>query len=236
MTLPEKLPDILLVDDEPQLRRLVRGALTEAGFAVRVAETGKAALGEVVLGAPDLIILDLGLPDIPGAEVLRAVHSLCSAPVLILSVFGEEREKVSALEAGADDYVTKPFSTGELIARIRALLRRTRPVAPEPTYRFGDVEVNLVSRQVLRAGKRIKLTAMEFSLLSLFVTNRDRVLTHKRILREVWGPAAENRTHYIRIYLTRLRQKFGDPGGAGGYFQTESGIGYRFVGEPVDSP
>ncbi|HZZ57634.1 MAG TPA: response regulator transcription factor [Opitutaceae bacterium] len=232
MSMVESKPDVLLIDDEPQLRRLVHSALSEAGFAVRVAETGKLALGEVVLRAPDVVILDLGLPDIPGAEVLRALGSLCSAPVLILSVFGEEKDKVSALEAGADDYVTKPFGAAELVARLRALLRRSLASAPEPVYCFGPIEVHLASRRVLRDGQRVRLTSLEFALLNMFISNRDRVLTHKRILRELWGPAAEDRTHYIRIYMARLRSKLGDPGGAASYFQTESGVGYRFVGRP----
>ncbi len=230
----ERKPDILLVDDEAQLRRLLRSALEEAGYTVREAETGRTALGEIALHTPDLMILDLGLPDIPGEEVLRAMRPLTSAPVLILSVLGHEKSKIAALDAGADDYLTKPFEGGELLARLRALLRRAhQALTTERNFCFGPIQVDLERSRVLRDGRMIKLTAMEYGLLRLLVTNRDKVLTHRHILRELWGPQAAKNTNYLRIYMMRLRRKLGDELDSAGHFQTESGVGYRFVSDPA---
>jgi two-component system KDP operon response regulator KdpE len=225
--------DILLVDDEAQIRRLLRSALEEAGYEVREAESGRVALGEIALRAPDLMILDLGLPDTPGTNVLRAMRQLCSVPVLILSVLGNEQKKIEALDAGADDYLTKPFSSGELLARLRALLRRVEPAsAVEEVFRFGPIQVEVVTGQVLRDGKIVRLTATEYRLLRLLVVNHDKVLTHSYILRELWGQHATRNIGYLRIYMMRLRRKLGADVDAMGYFQTESGVGYRFVSEP----
>ncbi len=231
---PERKPEILLVDDEAQIRRLLRYTLEEAGYAVREAETARIALGEIALQAPDLLILDLGLPDSSGAEVLRAMRPLSSAPVLILSVLGREQSKIAALDAGADDYLTKPFDSGELLARLRALLRRAHPAAAaERNFRFGPIEVDLDRSRVLRNGQMVKLTAMEYGLLRLLVMHRDKVLTHRHILRELWGPQAAKNTNYLRIYMMRLRRKLGEDLDSAGHFQTESGVGYRFVSNPA---
>lgn len=226
--------DILVIDDEAQIRRMLCYILEEAGYGVREAETGRVALGEIALRVPDLIILDLGLPDTSGTEVLRALRPLCSAPVLILSVLGQEQSKIAALDAGADDYLTKPFAGGELLARLRALLRRVGTAAvPEASFRIGPIEVDLARRRVLRDGHPIKLTAMEYALLRLMVSNRDKVLTHRQILRELWGPQAERHTNYLRVYMMRLRRKLGEEVDSAGHFQTEAGVGYRFVSDPT---
>jgi two-component system, OmpR family, KDP operon response regulator KdpE len=230
----KRKPDILVVDDEAQIRRLLRSSLEEAGYTVREAENGRIALGEIALQAPDLVILDLGLPDTSGTNVLRALRPLCSAPVLILSVLGHEQKKIEALDAGADDYLTKPFNGGEMLARLRALLRRAEPAAVvEKIFRFGPIQVELEGGRVLRDGRMVKLTATEFRLLRLLVTNHDKVLTHSHILRELWGPHAARNINYLRIYMMRLRRKLGEDVDAAGYFQTESGVGYRFVSEPA---
>lgn len=229
---PPSKAEILVVDDEPQIRRLLNSSLQEAGYGVREAESGRTALGEVALRAPDAVILDLGLPDISGMEVLRALRPLSAAPVLILSVFGDESNKIAALDAGADDYLTKPFGDGELRARLRALMRRPVPLALENRFRFGPIEVDFAQRWVGREGQQIKLTTTEFALLQLLISHRDKVLTHAHMLRELWGPKAEGHTHYLRTYMARLRQKLGEDVGEAGYFRTESGIGYRFVSNP----
>jgi two-component system KDP operon response regulator KdpE len=230
----ESKSDILLVDDEIQIRRLLRFTLEEAGYSVREAESGRIALGEIALHAPDLVILDLGLPDTSGTEVLRALRQLCSVPVLILSVLGHEKSKISALDAGADDYITKPFSGAELLARLRALLRRIHPAAAiETSFTFGPIHVDLERSRVLRNGQAVKLTAMEFKLLRMLVLHRDKVLTHHHILSELWGPRAVNNTNYLRIYMMHLRRKLGEDVDSAGHFQTESGVGYRFVSDPA---
>jgi two-component system, OmpR family, KDP operon response regulator KdpE len=230
----ERKSDILLVDDEEQIRRMLRYTLEEAGYFVREAESGRIALGEIALHAPDLVILDLGLPDANGTEVLRALRQLCSVPVLILSVLGHEQSKIAALDAGADDYLTKPFSGGELLAHLRALLRRIHPAsAVESNFHFGPIQVDLERSRVLRNGQVVKLTALEFKLLRMLVMHRDKVLTHRHILGELWGPKATNNTNYLRIYMMHLRRKLGEEVDSAGHFQTESGVGYRFVSDPT---
>lgn len=222
---------ILVIDDEPQIRRLLRLTLEDAGYAVAEAETGQGALTESKRHLPDAIILDLGLPDMAGLDVLNQLRTWCIAPVLILSVFSQERSKVAGLDAGADDYLTKPFGGDELLARLRALLRRIKPGVAASIFRFGDVEVDFTRHRIARAGRAVKLTSMEYALLELFITHRDKVLTHSLILRELWGPRAESQTHYLRTYMMRLRRKLDELDNPR-HFHTESGIGYRFVPEP----
>jgi two-component system KDP operon response regulator KdpE len=224
--------EILIIEDEVQIRRLLRITLEDAGYAVREADSGQAGLSEVTCDVPDAIILDLGLPDIPGVEVLSRLRQRSSIPVLILSVFGQEGSKISGLDAGADDYLTKPFSNGELLARLRALLRRIKPAVASNAFRFGPIEVDFERRRVLKEGRAVKLTTMEYALLQFFVMHRDKALTHRQILRELWGPKAEGQTHYLRTYMLRLRRKLEDEIDEPRFFQTESGIGYRFVSEP----
>ena len=223
---------VLVIDDEVQIRRLLRLTLEDAGYVVREADSGGSGLDEARRDPPDAIILDLGLPDINGVEVVAHLRGESAVPVLILSVFGQEGSKIAALDAGADDYLTKPFGDGELLARLRALLRRIKPAVASNTFRFGAVEVDFARRRVTREGHAVKLTAMEYALLQLFIAHRDKALNHRQILRELWGPKAESQTHYLRTYMMRLRRKLEDELDAPKFFQTESGIGYRFVSEP----
>jgi len=227
--------EVLVIDDEVQIRRLLRLTLEEAGYAVREAATGQAGQNEVLRHNPDAIILDLGLPDQSGVEVLRRLREWNAVPVLILSVFGQEGSKIAGLDAGADDYLTKPFGGGELLARLRALLRRIKPAVATSSFRFGRVEVDFAHRRVKKDGQPLKLTSMEYALLQLFITHRDKVLTHRQILRDLWGTKAEGQTHYLRTYMLRLRRKLEDDLDAPKYFQTESGVGYRFLSEPAEA-
>jgi two-component system KDP operon response regulator KdpE len=178
--------------------------------------------------------LDLGLPDLAGVEVLKQLRKWNSVPVIILSAFGQEGSKVAGLDAGADDYLTKPFGDGELLARLRAQLRRIKPALATNTFSFGAIEIDFALRRVMKSQRPVKLTSKEYALLKLFITHRDKALTHRQILREVWGPKAEEQTHYLRTYLLRLRRKLEDDLDAPRFFQTESGIGYRFVSAPLE--
>jgi two-component system, OmpR family, KDP operon response regulator KdpE len=224
-------PDVLVIDDENQIRRLLRFTLEDAGYSVREADTGHRGLVEAAHRQPDAIILDLGLPDVPGLDVLRRLREWTAVPVLILSVFGNEGNKIEGLDAGADDYLTKPFGGGELLARLRALLRRVKSTEPMSTVKFGAIEINLVKRRVLKGGELVKLTAREYALLRLLASNPDKVLTHSQILAEIWGPMAKDQTHYLRVFMMRLRRKLEDDPDAPKHLQTESGIGYRLITE-----
>ena len=224
--------EVLVIDDEIQIRRLLRLTLENAGYAVREADTGQAGLIELELRPPDAIILDLELRDLPGVELLARLRERTEIPVLILSISGQENSKIAALDAGADDYLTKPFGDGELLARLRALLRRIKPAVAANTFHFGTVVVDFDRRRVVKAGRVVKLTSTEYALLQMFITHRNKALTHPQILRELWGPKAEGQIHYLRTYMMRLRRKLENEIDAPRYFQTESGIGYRFVSEP----
>jgi len=220
---------VLIIDDELQIRRLLRLTLTSAGYGVCEAETGQTGLQEAAFNQPDGIILDLGLPDMDGVEVLRRLREWSRAPVLILSVRSGEREKIEALDAGADDYLSKPFSAGELLARMRAIMRRTQPNSDTSLVRFGEIEIDLAARIVRRSGAEVHLTAKEYALFRLLVQHRGRVVTHDHILREVWGPAGENNTHYLRVHMTHLRQKLEGNPQTPRHLLTDAGIGYRLV-------
>jgi len=224
-------PEVLVIDDEVQIRRLLRTTFEAAGFAMREAETGQLGLNEIAFRRPDAVVLDLGLPDLSGVEVLQRLREWTQVPVLVLSVVGHEEAKVAALDAGADDYLTKPFGGAELLARLRVMLRRNKPEDGVSVVKFGAVEVDLTKRVVLRAGREISVTAKEYALLRLLVAHRGRVLTHRQLLREVWGPKAEGQTHYLRVYVDRLRQKLEEQPKQPKYFKTALGVGYRFVGE-----
>ncbi len=222
-------PTALIIDDEIQIRRLLRVALEAAGYTVHDAETGQQGLADVAFRRPDIVLLDLGLPDLDGLEILRRLREWSEVPVLILSVRDDETDKVAALDAGADDYVTKPFSTAELLARLRVAQRRARPEEKEATFAHAGLTVDLVARRVTRDGAEIRLSATEYALLRLFVRHAGRVLTHRHILREVWGPKSEDHRQYLRVYITHLRQKIERDPRTPEHIRTEPGIGYRFT-------
>ena len=219
---------ILVVDDEPQILRALQTALRGAGYDVDPAATGEDALARAAAHPPDAVILDLVLPDRTGVEVCRELRGWLEAPILILSAVGEEGEKVAALDAGADDYVTKPFGIDELLARLRAALRRALPRG-EPTIEVGDLTVDLEKHAVVRDGELIRLTPHEFGMLSLFARNQGKLLTHRTILKEVWGPAYQVESHYLHVYVSQLRRKIEPDSTRPRYILTEPGAGYRFV-------
>lgn len=221
-------PVALVIDDEVQIRRLLRVALESENYQVNEAQTGQQGLVEIANRKPAIILLDLGLPDMEGLEVLKRLREWSEAPVLVLSVRDDEQGKVAALDAGAEDYVTKPFSTPELLARLRAAQRKTRPEEEVSVFKSGDLIVDLTARVVTRAGHEVKLTATEYALLRLFVRHPGRVLTHRHILREIWGPKSEEHRQYLRVYVTHLRQKIERDPTSPVLIRTESGIGYRF--------
>jgi two-component system KDP operon response regulator KdpE len=220
----------VVVEDEPQIRRFVRTALESENWRVIEAGTLADGLSEIATRRPDLVVLDLALPDGDGIELVRSMRAWSGSPVLILSARGEEKEKIRALDAGADDYLTKPFGIGELLARVRALARRRpRSEAGEPLFRIGDIEVDFGSRLVRRAGRLVHLTPIEYRLLTLLATNAGRVLTHRQILREVWGPAHVEHEHYTRIYMGHLRRKLEADPARPRFLLTETAVGYRLA-------
>ena len=221
---------ILIVDDEPQIRRALRTSLQGHGYEVETAGTGGEGLERAVDTAPDLVFLDLGLPDLDGTEVIRRLRAFSEVPVIVLSVRDQQADKVAALDVGADDYVTKPFGMEELLARLRATLRRVHPEEPAPpVQRFGDVEVDLGKRLVTRAGEPIHLTKTEYGLLEALVTNPGKLLTHQWLLRKVWGQGYGEESHYLRVYVRALRKKLGDDAAAPALILTEPGVGYRWI-------
>jgi len=220
---------ILVIDDEVQIRRLLKITLEAAGIAVIEADTGRIGLEEAARSHPDAVVLDLGLPDMGGLDVLKLLREWSKVPVLVLTVLAAEADKVSALDAGADDYLTKPFGSAELLARLRAILRRM-PEENEPSsIKFGDIEVDLSARTVRKAGMEVRLTAKEYAMLRLLVIHRGKVVTHGQMLRELWGPKAEENTHYLRVHMTHIRQKLEAEPHKPRHLRTESGIGYRLV-------
>ena len=223
--------DVLVIDDEVQIRRLLKVTLEAAGYAVREAETGQLGLNEIAFRKPAVVVLDVGLPDMSGVEVLKRLREWSQVPVLILSVLGQEENKIAALDAGADDYLTKPFSGGELLARMRVMLRRTQTEAGVTVLRFGTVEIDLSKRIVTKEGQELALTAKEYALLRLLIQHRGKVLTHRQLLRDVWGPKSEEQTHYLRVYIDRLRRKLEDEPTRPKYLKTALGVGYRLVGD-----
>ena len=219
----------LIIDDEIQIRRLLRVALEAAGYTVHDAENGQQGLSETALRRPDVIILDLGLPDLDGLAVLKRLREWSTTPVVVLTVRDGDEDKVAALDAGADDYVTKPFSTAELLARLRAAQRRAQPREESSVFRHGDLEVDVVAHLAKRAGHELKLSATEWALLALLIRHAGRVLTHRQILREVWGPKAEEHRQYLRVYFTHLRKKIERDSAHPELIRTEPGIGYRLT-------
>ncbi len=231
MSIHANKPDVLVIDDELQMRRLLRITLESAGHSVREAGTASLGLSEATLKRPDAIILDLGLPDMTGIEVLKRLREWSQTPVLILSVLGAENDKVQALDAGADDYLTKPFGGAELLARLRVLLRRNQASDDVSIVQFGDIQVDLANRIVCKSDTEVRLTVKEYALLRMLVTHRGKVVTHKQILRDIWGPQSEEQTHYLRVYITRLRQKLEEDPSVPKFLRTEAGIVYRLLAE-----
>ena len=228
-TTPTTMP-VLAVDDEPQILRLLTIALEANGYRVSTAASGQEALAVAAQQHHDLILLDLGLPDMTGLQVLKQLREWTQAPVIIVTVHEAAAEKIEALDLGADDYVTKPFNTGELLARMRAALRRYHKTRfDEPVFRLGDITVDLASRVVTVKGNPVKLTAKEFDLLRLFIQHAGKVLTHRQILRDVWGADHEDQTQYLRVYMARLREKLEPDPAAPPLFLTEAGVGYRLA-------
>jgi two-component system KDP operon response regulator KdpE len=219
---------ILVVDDEPQILRALGTTLRGAGYDVQTAETAEAALAAAAARPPEAVILDLVLPDGSGTDVTRELRTWTDAPVVVLSAVGDEREKVAALDAGADDYVTKPFSVDELLARLRAVLRRSGPTL-EPVIAVGELSIDVPNRSVTRNGTRIRLSPHEFDLLRVLAQNRGKLLTHRALLREVWGPAYQVEAHYIHVYVSNLRRKIEPDPSRPQYVLTEPGAGYRLV-------
>jgi two-component system KDP operon response regulator KdpE len=222
---------VLVVEDDREIRRFVRAALEAEGYRVAEAETVRRGVIEAGTRKPDVAVLDLGLPDDDGSVFIREVRAFSSMPILVLSARIDEEDKVAALDAGADDYLTKPFGVAELTARLRAMLRRgVRTAESDATViRFGDVSIDLPNRQVVRAGAAVHFTPVEFRLLSHLTTHPGKVLTHRQLLREVWGPSHIEQSHYLRIYMGRLRQKLEADPARPRHFVTETGVGYRFV-------
>jgi two-component system KDP operon response regulator KdpE len=225
-------PRVLVVDDEPQILRALQTTLRGAGYEVETAKTAEQALTLAAVRPPEAVILDLVLPDETGTEVCRKLREWTQIPVLVLSAVGDEREKIAALDAGADDYVTKPFSVDELLARLRAALRRAVPVT-EPVLEIGALRIDLEKRTVHRNGELLQLTPHEFALLRLLALNAGKLLTHGAILREVWGPAYGTESHYLHVYVSQLRRKIEPDPTRPRYLLTETGAGYRLVDPQV---
>jgi two-component system, OmpR family, KDP operon response regulator KdpE len=227
----EPLPVAILIEDERQIRRFVRTALETEGWVVHEAETMRQGLTDAGTRKPDLIILDLGLPDGDGVEFLHDLRGWSKVPVIVLSARVSEQDKIEALDAGADDYLTKPFGIGELLARVRAASRRLLTAGAETgsVFEFGDVKVDLSLRTAHKGGNPIHLTPIEYRLLSLLIANAGKVLTHRQILREVWGPAHSDDGHYVRVYMGHLRHKLEDDPTQPRHILTETAVGYRLV-------
>jgi two-component system KDP operon response regulator KdpE len=227
-------PVVLLIEDEPQMRRFLRAALEPHGYDLVEAATAREGLGHATAHNPDVVLLDLGLPDLDGLDVTRRIREWSRVPIIVLSARGREGDKVAALDAGADDYVTKPFAVGELLARMRVALRHALQAGggpEEPVFEVGDLRVDLAERRVRMAAQDVHLTPTEYKLLAVLVRHAGRVLTHRQLLKEVWGVNAIQHTHYLRVYMTQLRHKLERDPARPQYLQTELGVGYRLRGE-----
>jgi len=227
-------PAVVLIEDEPQIRRFLRPALAGQGFRLFEAATGETGLIEAATRQPEIIILDLGLPDMDGLEVIRRLREWTAIPIIVLSARGQERDKIAALDAGADDYVSKPFGIGELLARMRVALRHAArgPGDPgESTFGIGDLHVDLVRRQVTLAGTTVHLTPIEYRLLTTLIRHAGKILTHQHLLKEVWGPNQTEQAQYLRVYIAQLRRKLETDPARPRYVLTEPGVGYRFASE-----
>lgn len=220
---------IVIIDDEPQIRKVLSIALEAAEYKVIEAEDGKNGIVQVATNHPQLVILDLGLPDRDGISVLKEMRTWSKIPIIILSVKNSEEDIVQALDLGADDYLTKPFNTSELMARIRANIRRNVQIGESTVFTNGNLTIDLTSRVVRKANEELKLTNTEYLLLVLLSSNIDKVLTHRFILKEIWGPSAVENSQYLRVFIGQLRKKIEDDYSNPKYITTESGVGYRFV-------
>jgi two-component system KDP operon response regulator KdpE len=227
--MPSEGARILVIDDEKQIRRMLKVALEGNGYDVAEAATGHDGLNQAAIFHPDLIVLDLGLPDMDGVEVIKRLREWTGTPVIILSVREHEDDKVDALDAGADDYVTKPFSMGELLARLRAALRHVAKTDDEPVLTFGELTIDLARRNVMLRGEEIKLTPTEYEILKYLALQAGRVITHRQLLHAIWGPNYQEQTHYLRIYIGQLRHKIETDPSQPTYIITEPGVGYRLV-------
>ncbi len=228
--MPSNPPFLLIVEDEPPIRRFLQAALSGENYRLAEAETGEQALKLAAQQPPDLVILDLGLPDLDGQEVLKRLREWLRAPIIVLSARDQEQQKVAALDGGADDYLTKPFATGELLARIRVALRHATAAGTEPassTFTTGDLRVDLAARRVFVKDAEIHLTPLEYKLLTTLVLHAGKVLTHRFLLKEVWGPHHVGETHYVRVYMAILRRKIETNPAQPRYLLTEQGVGYR---------
>jgi two-component system, OmpR family, KDP operon response regulator KdpE len=226
---------VLVVDDDRQMLRAVSNALRVRGYSVITAGDGESALEILAETEPDLMLLDLGLPNLDGHAVISRLRGWTDIPVIVLSVREGQDEKAAALDAGADDYVTKPFGTKELLARMRAVLRRAASDQPDPVLLFGELEIDLPRRLVKLAGEPIHLTPTEYRLLETMATNSGKLLTHSFLLRKVWGPGYGTESNYLRLYVRQLRQKLGDDPARPRWITTEPGLGYRWLPEPIQS-
>lgn len=220
---------ILIIDDETQIRRFLRVALTSHGYVVKDASTGREGLEAVAMFSPDLVVLDLGLPDLDGLDVVRQMREWTKVPIIILSVKEQESDKIAALDFGADDYVTKPFGMGELLARIRAGMRHTVGVEEQPVMHFEDVTLDLLHRRVTRDDHEIKLTLTEYEIVKNLAINAGKVMTHSYLLRTVWGPSYEKEVQYLRVYIGQIRRKLERDPSRPRHIITEPGVGYRLL-------
>lgn len=223
----EKLPRILVVDDEPSIQRFLRTVLNTGEFSLHQAENGHAALAAAAAVRPDVILLDLGLPDMDGVEVIQRIREWSQVPIIVLSVREREDDKVKALDAGADDYLTKPFGVSELLARIRVTLRRSMQQTPEPVIRVDELEIDMPRRRVTIRGEEVQLTPTEYDLLRLLAVHAGKVLTHNQILRQIWGPGHMEQPHVLRVTVSNLRRKIEQDVSRPRYIVTELGVGYR---------
>ncbi len=227
-------PVVLVIEDDPPIRRFLRVTLGNRGYRLFEADTGEAGLVEAATRQPDIVILDLGLPDMDGLEVIRRLREWSAVPIIILSARGQERDKIAALDAGADDYLSKPFGVGELLARMRVALRHATHSpddAADATFSMGDLHVDLAKRQVLVVGQQVHLTPIEYRLLTTLVRHAGKVLTHRQLLLEVWGPPYAEQAHYLRVYMAQLRRKLEVDSARPRYLLTEPGVGYRLAAE-----
>ena len=227
-------PVVVLIEDEPQIRRFLRATLTGQGYRLFEATTGADGLVEVGSRQPDVVIVDLGLPDVDGIDVIQRLREWSAVPIIVLSARGQERDKVTALDAGADDYVSKPFGAGELLARIRVALRHTVGAsheADDAAFTVGELRMDLLRRQVFVGDREVRLTPIEYKLLATLVRHSGKVVTHQQLLREVWGPTHTDQAHYVRVYMAHLRHKLEAEPARPRYLLTEPGVGYRLAAE-----